>query len=66
MEREVPTIARLAAEHYQRKIRKGLRPNSLADMKRKLEIHLLPHFGQISISMRARSAGRMASSQPSQ
>src|SRR3954465_12717564 len=35
-EREVPTIARLAAEQYQRKIRKGLRPNSLADMKRKL------------------------------
>jgi integrase len=50
VEHEVPTIAQLADEHYQRKIRKGLRPNSLADMKRKLEIHLLPHFGEILVS----------------
>src|SRR3982751_2220173 len=42
VERDVPTIAQLADEHYRRKIRKGLRSNSLADMKRKLEIHLLP------------------------
>ncbi len=47
VERDVPTIGQLADEHYQRKIRKGLRPNSLADMRRKLEIHLLPHFGDI-------------------
>ena len=47
---EVPTIAQLADEHYQRKVRKGLRPNSLADMKRKLEIHLLPHFADITVS----------------
>jgi len=47
VESEVPTIAQLADEHYQRKVRKGLRPNSLADMRRKLEIHLLPHFGTI-------------------
>ncbi len=50
VEREVPTIAQLADEHYQRKIRKGLRPNSLADMKRKLEIHLLPHFGHMPVT----------------
>src|SRR5215218_3490587 len=50
VERDVPTIAQLADEHYQRKIRKGLRPNSLADMKRKLEIHLLPHFGHIPVT----------------
>jgi integrase len=50
VERDVPTIAQLADEHYQRKVRKGLRPNSLADMKRKLEIHLLPHFGHITVS----------------
>ena len=50
VESEVPTIAQLADEHYQRKVRKGLRPNSLADMKRKLEIHLLPHFGAITVS----------------
>ena len=50
VESEVPTIAQLADEHYQRKVRKGLRPNSLADMKRKLEIHLLPHFGHITVS----------------
>src|SRR3954453_2973129 len=50
VERDVPTIAALADEHYQRKVRKGLRPNSLADMKRKLEIHLLPHFGHITVS----------------
>jgi integrase len=50
VEREEPTVAQLAAEHYQRKVRKGLRPNSLADMKRKLEIHLLPHFGPITVS----------------
>ena len=50
VESEVPTIAQLADEHYQRKVRKGLRPNSLADMKRKLEIHLLPHFGGITVS----------------
>ena len=50
VESEVPTIAQLAAEHYQRKVRKGLRPSSLADMKRKLEIHLLPHFGAVSVS----------------
>lgn len=50
VERDVPTIGRLADEHYQRKIRKGLRPNSLADMKRKLEIHLLPHFGDMRVS----------------
>src|SRR5215216_1946355 len=49
VEQDVPTIAQLADEHYQRKVRKGLRPNSLADMKRKLEIHLLPHFGHISV-----------------
>ena len=49
-ERDVPTIGQLADEHYQRKIRKGLRPNSLADMKRKLEIHLLPHFSDIPVS----------------
>jgi integrase len=48
-EREIPTIGQLAEEHYQRKVRKGLRPNSLADMKRKLEIHLLPHFGDIPV-----------------
>lgn len=47
---EVLTTAQLAEEHYQRKVRKGLRPNSLADMKRKLEIHLLPHFGDITVS----------------
>jgi len=41
VESEIPTIAQLTDEHYQRKVRKGLRPNSLADMKRKLEIHLL-------------------------
>src|SRR3954452_12156596 len=45
--RDVPTITQLADEHYQRKVRKGLRPNSLADMKRKLEIHLLLPFGHI-------------------
>jgi integrase len=50
VESEVPTIGQLADEHYQRKVRKGLRPNSLADMKRKLEIHLLPHFGHITVS----------------
>ena len=50
VEAEVPTMAQLADEHYQRKVRKGLRPNSLADMKRKLEIHLLPHFGPIVVS----------------
>lgn len=50
VEREVPRVEQLADEHYQRKIRKGLRPNSLADMKRKLEIHLLPHFGDIPVS----------------
>ena len=50
VESEVPTIAQLADEHYQRKVRKGLRPNSLADMRRKLEIHLLPHFGAITVS----------------
>src|SRR5829696_1353973 len=50
VESEVPTIAQLADEHYQRKVRKGLRANSLADMKRKLEIHLLPHFGRIVVS----------------
>ena len=50
VERDVPTIGQLADEHYQRKIRKGLRPNSLADMRRKLEIHLLPHFGDIPVS----------------
>src|SRR3954454_9829516 len=50
VESEIPTIAQLADEHYQRKVRKGLRPNSLADMKRKLEIHLLPHFGHIIVS----------------
>jgi integrase len=50
IESEVPTVAQLADEHYQRKVRKGLRPNSLADMKRKLEIHLLPHFGNIPVS----------------
>jgi hypothetical protein len=50
VESEVPTIAQLADEHYQRKVRKGLRPNSLADMKRKLEIHLLPHFGHIVVT----------------
>src|SRR4051812_16845034 len=50
VERDVPTIAELADEHYQRKIRKGLRPSSLADMKRKLEIHLLPHFGHITVT----------------
>jgi integrase len=47
---ENPTVAQLADEHYQRKVRKGLRENSLADMKRKLEIHLLPHFGDIKVS----------------
>src|SRR4051794_14314703 len=50
VEAEVPTIAQLADEHYQRKVTKGLRPNSLADMRRKLEIHLLPHFGDIKVS----------------
>jgi integrase len=50
VEHHVPTIAQLADEHYQRKIRKGLRPSSLADMKRKLEIHLLPHFGHIRVT----------------
>jgi integrase len=50
VESEVPTIAQLADEHYRRKVRKGLRANSLADMKRKLEIHLLPHFGDIVVS----------------
>jgi integrase len=50
VESDVPTIAQLADEHYQRKVRKGLRPNSLADMRRKLEIHLLPHFGAITVS----------------
>jgi len=49
-EGDVPTIAQLAGEHYQRKVRKGLRPNSLGDMRRKLEIHLLPHFGDIQVS----------------
>jgi integrase len=47
---ENPTVAQLADEHYQRKVRKGLRQNSLADMKRKLEIHLLPHFGHIPVT----------------
>ena len=50
VESEVPTIAQLADEHYQRKVRKRLRPNSLADMKRKLELHLLPHFGHIIVT----------------
>jgi integrase len=50
VESEVPTIAQLADEHYQRKVRKGLRPSSLADMKRKLELHLLPHFGHIVVT----------------
>ncbi len=50
VEQDVPTVAQLADEHYQRKVRKGLRPNSLADMKRKLEIHLLPHFSEIIVS----------------
>jgi hypothetical protein len=48
--KRVPTIAQLADERYQRKDRKGLRANSLADMKRKLEIHLLPHFGHVTVS----------------
>jgi hypothetical protein len=47
---DVPTIAQLADEHYQRKMRKGLRPSSLDDIRRKLEIHLLPHFGPIVVS----------------
>src|SRR5215216_3634131 len=50
VESEVPTIAQLADEHYQRKVRKGLRPSSLADMKCKLELHLLPHFGHIVVT----------------
>jgi integrase len=50
VERDVPTIAELADEHYQRKIRNGLRPSSLADMRRKLEIHVLPHFGHIQVT----------------
>src|SRR3954470_6070274 len=50
VERDVPTLAQLADEHYQRKIRKGLRRSSLADMKRKLEIHLLPHFGHMPVT----------------
>src|SRR3954471_23937865 len=49
-EGEVPTITELADEHYERKNRKGLRPHTLADMKRKLEIHLLPHFGHIQVT----------------
>jgi hypothetical protein len=50
VERGLPTIAQLADEHCRRKVRKGLRPNSLADMKRKLEIHLLPHFGHTTVT----------------
>jgi integrase/recombinase XerD len=50
VETEVPTIAQLVDEHYRRKVRKGLRPSSLADMKRKLELHLLPHFGHIVVT----------------
>jgi hypothetical protein len=66
VEHDVPTIAQLADEHYQRKIRKGLRPSSLADMKRKLEIHLLPHFGHILVTSSAAATSRptwIASSQ---
>src|SRR3954449_301237 len=40
VERDVPTIAQLADEHYQRKISKGLRPSTLADMWRERGIHL--------------------------
>src|SRR3954447_10369944 len=36
VEGDVPTMTHLADEHYQRKVRKGLRPSSLADIKRKL------------------------------
>jgi integrase len=50
VERDIPTVAQLADEHYQRKTRKGLRPSSLADMRRKLEIHVLPHFGHIAVT----------------
>ncbi|MCD6726997.1 MAG: hypothetical protein LT070_07125 [Solirubrobacteraceae bacterium] len=34
---DVPMIAQLAGEQYQCKVRKGLRPNSLAAMRRKLD-----------------------------
>ena len=57
VERDVPTIAQLADEHYQRKIRKVLRPNSLADIGRKLEIHLLPHSGHIREVRREKKYG---------
>jgi integrase len=40
------TFSELASAYYHRKRRKGLRPNSLADMLNKLQLHLLPFFGE--------------------
>jgi hypothetical protein len=40
------TFRELASDHYHRKRRKGLRPNSLADMLNKLSAHLLPFFAE--------------------
>lgn len=39
------TFHELASDYYHRKRRKGLRPNTLADMLNKLSAHLLPFFG---------------------
>jgi len=43
---EACTFRELASAYYHRKRRKGLRPNSLADMLNKLQVHLLPFFGE--------------------
>jgi hypothetical protein len=46
---ERPTFRELASDHYHRKRRKGLRPNSLADMLNKLSAHLLPFFAEYRV-----------------
>jgi integrase len=43
------TFRELASDHYHRKRRKGLRPNSLADMLNKLQHHVLPFFGEYRV-----------------
>ena len=43
------TFRELASDHYHRKRRKGLRPNSLADMLNKLSAHLLPFFAKYRV-----------------
>jgi integrase len=46
VEGEPYTFRELASDYYHRKRRKGLRPSSLADMLNKLQVHLLPFFGE--------------------